>query len=97
MFEKAITNDRRLSPWLVVFGACTLWLVLQNTMLMVVVVERDPRAVIAVADALLKAVNAVARQLWPFSLVGLGATLPLATWIVSRPEKRPVSPVEERS
>ena len=50
---------RSPGPGLVVLGACTLWLVVQNTLLLLALLWTGPRPALAVASALIKVAGAV--------------------------------------
>jgi hypothetical protein len=71
-------RGRRSPVWLVVLGACTLWLVIQNTLLIAALVWAQPVGVAAVSGTLLRAGFTVMARVWPAALVVLAVTAPFA-------------------
>jgi hypothetical protein len=71
-------RGRRSPAWLAVLGACTLWLVIQNTVLIAALVWAHPAGVAAVGGVLLRAGFTVMARGWPVALVALVAAAPFA-------------------
>jgi len=55
---------RSRAPWLALLGACTLWLVVQNTILAAALLWSEPRKALAIATVLLKTAAALVLEFW---------------------------------
>ncbi|MBI1796282.1 MAG: hypothetical protein HYR74_04430, partial [Candidatus Eisenbacteria bacterium] len=63
----------RWAVWLAALGACTLWLVVQNTILLAALAWAEPAGVISVGGALVRAGFVVGARCWPLVAIALGA------------------------
>jgi hypothetical protein len=71
-------RGRRSPVWLVVLGACTLWLVVQNTLLFTALVWAEPARLVTVGGVLFRAGMTVMAACWPAALIVLAALVPFA-------------------
>lgn len=69
-------SRRGAAFWLALLGACTLWLVVQNTLLFVALVWAEPAGLMAVTQAVFKAGGVVVSRLWPVATVATLASIP---------------------
>jgi hypothetical protein len=71
---------------LLVLGACTLWLIVQNTLLALTMLSSDPPVAGRVAMAMVKAGSLVAAKFWASpAAAALAAAVLLALLIRGRP------------
>lgn len=103
MFFERTKSDARTSPWRrwrdLAFATCTVWLVVQNVVLLALVVWGSPGSALAAGALIAKTAISVSGQLLVLALaVVLG--LALAAWLVHVPaeglESTTRGSVEER-
>ena len=71
-------SRRAAAFWLTLLGACTLWLVVQNTLLFVALAWAEPAGLVAVTQAVAKAGAALIARFWPVAMVAGLAAVPFA-------------------
>jgi hypothetical protein len=71
----------------VLLAACTLWLAIQNTILIAVVVASPPQPLVSAAGALVKVGGHVLARLWPTAAALLTLVLALALLFRHRDQK----------
>ncbi len=89
-----VPRNRTRILWLVGLGACALWLVVQNTLLLLALLWAEPAAARAVGTALVKAGSLVAAKLWALPILSAAAGGFLA--VVRRERDATPSPGEVR-
>ena len=78
MFDARVLTSHRATPWwLLVLGACSAWLVVQNTLLVLTLSFASPDRIASVVSALVRAAVRFAPVAWLIPVAGavLGATL----------------------
>jgi hypothetical protein len=78
MFDaRVLTSQRAIPWWLLVLGACTAWLVVQNTLLVLTLSFASPDRIASLVSTLVRAAVRFAPLAWLIPVAGamLGAVL----------------------